>query len=352
MRTHEAGVVRTHEAGVVRTHEAGVVRTEPGVVREHEASAVVVPDFIRDIGRGRDGARNLTAERSRRLFDAIFAGTVGDVELGALMIALRMKGESLDEVEGALAAVDQHVVRTPIDASRSVVSIPSYNGARNMANLTPLLACLLADADVQVIVHGVRSDPKRTTTYQIMMAMGIAPIKCIADGPNLLARNDPVFVPIELLAPPLARMLELRWKLGVRNIGHTLVKVLNPCASADCLRLTAYTHPEFDRLQHALFTRLRAPALIMRGTEGEVVANSKRAAGIDWLHDGQCQTLVESESLPIAEMPSLPPAQDALATARWIQSVLAGERPVPPAIAAQVACILQALNRTAAPLAA
>jgi anthranilate phosphoribosyltransferase len=317
-----------------------------------ELAVVNIPDFLKDIGRGREGSRNLTVERARELFRAIFAGTVGELEIGGLMIALRMKGESIDEVDGALAALDEYVSRIPVDATRPVVSIPSYNGARNMANLTPLLACLLADAEVQVIVHGVRTDPRRVTSSQIMMAMGIAPVRCVADAPNLLARNDPVFVPIEVLAAPLARMLELRWKLGVRNIGHTVAKLLNPCALPNCLRLAAFTHPDFDRLQHALFARTHASALVMRGTEGEVVANSKRAAGIDWLHDGECQRLVESEPLPIAETPSLPPAQDAVATARWIQSVLAGERPVPPAIEAQVACILQTVNHRATPLAA
>lgn len=91
------------------------------------------------------------------------------------MIALRVKGESVEqEIEGALAALDCRIDRIAVDLSRPVVAIPSYNGARKMANLTPLLACLLADAGVQVIVHGVTDDAVRTTTHQIIRAMGIA----------------------------------------------------------------------------------------------------------------------------------------------------------------------------------
>lgn len=333
---------------VTRLHEVEQAVERTSEQTAHEPPFEIAP-CLREIGRGGSGARSLDVARARTLFEAIFAGRVDDLALGAVMIALRVKGESVDEIEGALAALDSHIDRIAVDLSRPVVAIPSYNGARKMANLTPLLACLLADAGLQVIVHGVTDDAMRTTTHQIMLAMGIAPVEHVDDAADLLSRNDPAFVPIDVLSPALARMLALRRRLGVRNIGHTLAKLLNPSPSEKCLRLTSFTHPEFDELQHALFTRLRQPALVMRGTEGEVVANAKRRARIDWLHDGRCDVMLEAETLPMGEVPSLPPAHDAVATASWIQSVLSGERPVPPSIASQVDCVLAALKPAAVP---
>lgn len=314
-------------------------------IRETDVGPFDVTASIKEIGRGRDGARSLDAARARTLFDEVFAGRVEDMALGGLLIALRMKGETVEEVHGALDALEHgHIVPVPVDPSRPVVAIPSYNGARNMANLTPLLAALLADAGVQVVMHGVTDDPRRTTTWAILHAMGIGAARSLDDAANLIARNDPAFVPIRLLSPALDRLLACRARLGVRNIGHTLAKVLNPSDAPGCLRMAAYTHPEFDLLQHALFARMGVPALVMRGTEGEVVANVKRRAKIDWLHEGRWATLVEGDTLPLGDVPSLPPAQDAIATARWIQSVLSGERPVPPVIATQVDCVLHALR--------
>ena len=307
------------------------------------ADAFDVTSVLREIGRGRDGARGLDAPQSKALFDAIFAGTVRDMELGAVLIALRMKGETVEEIEGALAAAHEHMQPVPVDATRPAVSIPSYNGARRSANLTALLACLLAGAGVQVVVHGVRRDPKRTTTAQVMHAMGLACCAGIDDARRAIARSDPAFVPIDVLSPRLAGLLALRWRLGVRNIGHTLAKLLNPTDSADCLRITAYTHPEFNVLQHHLFERSGAPALILRGTEGEVVASTRRAAQIDWMHGGATELLVPAQAVSTGVPPGLPPADDPCATALWIQSVLAGERPVPDAIAQQVDAILRAL---------
>ncbi len=309
-----------------------------------QANPTIVADCIREVGRGKDGARSLDTGRAHALFAEVFAGRVDPMALGGLMIALRVKGETVEELDGAMRALDPYVARVPVDPDRPVVVLPSYNGARNMANLTPLLACLLADAGVQVIVHGVRLDPRRTTTLQVMQAMGLPPVSRIDEAGDVLARHDPVFVPIDLLSPALTRMLAIRQVLGVRNIGHTLAKLLRPADAARCLLLASFTHPEFDRLQHDYFMRTRIAALVMRGTEGEVVASAKRAARIDWLHDGQCDTLVDSQTLPLGEVPALPQAQDASGTARWIQSVLAGERSVPAPIEAQVACVLRALG--------
>lgn len=300
--------------------------------------------YLKEIGRGKEGARGLDAARARTLFDAVFAGEVADLELGGLLIALRVKGETVDEIEGALAALDAHLAPVAVDRSRPAVAIPSYNGARRSANLTALLACLLADAGVQVVVHGVSHDPSRTTTAEVMQALGLARCAGADDARRALERGDPAFMPIELLSPRLSQLLALRWRLGVRNVAHTLAKLLNPTDSPTCLRITAYTHPEFNALQHGLFQRSRAPALILRATEGEVVASTRRAAQLDWMRDGACETLSPAQTEPLRDVPELPPAQDACATALWIQSVLAGERPVPDGIALQVGAVLHALG--------
>jgi anthranilate phosphoribosyltransferase len=305
---------------------------------------VGIADYLKDIGRGHAGARALSADRAQSLFEAIFSGQLSDLALGATLMALRMKGETVAEVRGALHALAKHVTAIPVQADRPVVAIPSYNGARNTANLTPLLACLLADRGVQVVVHGVRFDPKRTTSHQIFRAMGIAPLRYPEEASDFIARSDPVFVPVDVLAPALARLLDMRWTLGVRNIGHTLAKLLNPCSSPRCLQLVSFTHPEFDQLQHQLLLEENASALVMRGTEGEVVANTRRRARVDSLHAGVCTTLWETDSIASGDAPSLPPAHDAMATAQWTRSVLAGERPVPEAIATQVDAIFTGLQ--------
>jgi anthranilate phosphoribosyltransferase len=300
--------------------------------------------FIKEIGRGREGARGLSYDSAVQMFDALFGGGFADIELGAILVALNMKGESLDETRAGLDVLEPLLRRVPVDPLRPAVSIPSYSGARHTANLVPLLACLLADAGVQVVVHGVTGDPNRTTTAEIMQAMGLGPSGGLEQADAALARGDPAFVPVSLMSSRLSSLLELRWTLGVRNVGHTLARLVNPTDSRACLRLACYTHPESDRLQHAYFAATGHPALVMLGTEGEAVASTRGAPRIDWVHDGRCDTLVVAQVTAAREIPALPDAHDASATARWIQSVLAGERPVPAPVEQQVAAVLQAVG--------
>jgi anthranilate phosphoribosyltransferase len=80
----------------------------------------------------------------------------------------------------------------------------------------------------------------------------------------------------------------------------------------------------------------RGDAFLMRGTEGETVANANRAQQIDWFHAGE-QTLLAERDAPTDELAPAPEGRDAPATADWILRALRGEQPVPPPIAAQVA---------------
>jgi hypothetical protein len=118
---------------------------------------MAIKHFIKEIGRGAAGARSLTRAQAQELMGAVLAGETTPLELGAMVMALRMKGESLDELCGFLDAVHGHCL--PLHSDQPVVVIPSYNGARRLPNLTPLLALLLAQQGVRVLVHGALHEP-------------------------------------------------------------------------------------------------------------------------------------------------------------------------------------------------
>ncbi|PLZ03423.1 DNA-binding protein YbiB [Burkholderia sp. WAC0059] len=308
--------------------------------------------FIKEIGRGPNGARALSPEDTRALYGAMLDGRVPDLELGAVLLAYRLKGESADELAAMLAAAHASFepLRTPAGAHRAV-SIPSYNGARKQANLVPLLALLLAREGVPVLVHGVAIDPGRVTSAEIFAALQIRAADSHDEIEAQLAARRLAFAPIEALAPRIARLLALRRRMGVRNSTHTLVKLLQPFAEPG-LRLVNYTHPPYRDSLTALFAAhpeaAAGGALLARGTEGEAVADTRRQVQVDWLHDGACETLVEPQrSSPDMPDADLPESRDATATARWIEAVLRGDAPVPDAIARQVGTIASITARNA-----
>jgi anthranilate phosphoribosyltransferase len=300
--------------------------------------------FIKEIGRGKKGARSLSRDDARALYAAMLDGRVSDLELGAVVLAMRFKGESVDETAGFLDASEASFDLLPAPpGDYAPLLIPSYNGARKMANLTPLLATLLAREGVPVLVHGVTRDAGRVTTAEIFEAMGLPAAANAADTQAAHAMGQPSFMPIEVLAPKMARLLALRRILGVRNSTHTLVKILQPY-QGPALRLVSYTHPEYLEMLAEYFTTAapaeRGDAFLMRGTEGETVANANRAQQIDWFHGGE-RTLLVQRDAPTDDLAPVPPDRDAATTAAWITRALRGEEPVPPSIAAQVAqCLL------------
>jgi anthranilate phosphoribosyltransferase len=308
-----------------------------------------IAHLIKEIGRGKYGARGISRADACALYAAMLDGRVSDLEMGGLMLAMRIKGESVDEIAGFLEAAEASFTKLAVPAGPSMpVLIPSYNGARKMPNLTPLLAMLLAREGVPVLVHGVSVDPGRVTTAEIMAQMGMAPAQSQADAQAAFGRREPVFMPIEVLAPKMAYLLSLRRILGVRNSTHTLVKIMQPFAGP-ALRLVSYTHPEYLEMLGEYFTTAapggQGSVFLMRGTEGETVANAKRANKIDWFHEGQREVLVERQA-PVDDMPQLPEDLDAASTAAWINRALKGEVPVPSSITEQVAQCLQVAKMT------
>jgi anthranilate phosphoribosyltransferase len=300
--------------------------------------------FIKEIGRGIKGARGMSREDANLLYAAMLDGRVSDMELGAIMLAMRIKGESVDEIAGFLDAAEASFEKLCAPAGEyAPVVIPSYNGSRQMANLTPLLALLLAQRGVPVLIHGVTSDPGRVTTAEILQALGFSFAQTVQEAQQGFARNEPVFMSIDALAPRVARLLATRRILGVRNSTHTLVKILQPFAGP-ALRLTSYTHPEYLEMLSAYFSSAvpseRGDAFLMRGTEGETVANAKRAQQIEWFHQHQRTILVQKQE-PVDEVPPLPASSDAEATANWIKQAIDGTQAVPAPIADQVEHCLQ-----------
>ncbi len=312
----------------------------------HSTEMFPAARFIKEIGRGKDGARSLSREDAQALYAAMLDGRVSDLEMGGILLAMRIKGESVEEIAGFLTAAEASFLPLQVTESTSTyapIVIPSYNGARHMANLTPLLALLLAREGVPTLVHGVIHDHGRITSAEIFAALNHPVSLTITEAEQCFAQHQPAFMPIAVLAPKMARLLAMRSILGVRNSTHTLVKIMQPF-SAPALRLTSYTHPEYLTMLRNYFLTTaaaeRGDVFLMRGTEGETVASAKRAQQIDWFHEGTETLLVPKQTIA-EEIPHLPEDRDASTTARWISDVLNGNIPIPNSIATQLTQCLE-----------
>jgi anthranilate phosphoribosyltransferase len=302
-----------------------------------------IANYIKEIGRGKDGARSLDQGQAYDLMSQVLDGQVTDLEIGAFCIAMRIKGESTEELAGFLEAVQERC--HPVRAARPMVVLPSYNGARKLPNLTPLLALLLAQDGIPVLVHGPLRVPGRVTSAQIFHDLGLPIAHDMADVPHAWSRHEPVFIPTEVLCPPLARLLEVRWVIGLRNSGHTVAKLIDPTRGGPALRVCNYTHPEYAQALAQFLCHTSAHALLMRGTEGEPVADPRRLPKLDVVLQGvpRPDLSLPAQEGVLTELPVLPRTIESAPTAVYIQSVVSGEKPAPPPLLQQVDTLRRAI---------
>ncbi|CAH5567156.1 Anthranilate phosphoribosyltransferase, partial [Enterobacter cloacae] len=297
--------------------------------------------IIKEVGRGKNHARDLDQETAQALYTHMLNGDVPELEMGGILIALRIKGEGEAEMRGFYDAMQAQTLRlTPPVAKPMPIVIPSYNGARKQPNLTPLLAILLHKLGFPVVVHGVSEDPTRVLTETIFELLGIDPTLHAGQAQAKLDGHEPVYIPVRALCPPLEQQLGMRWRMGVRNSAHTLAKLATPFAEDAALRLSSVSHPEYISRVGTFFAEIGGRALLMHGTEGEVYANPQRCPQIALIDAFGTRVVLErgEENSDVI----LPLAKDPLTTARWIEQCLAGKVPVPHAIKLQMACCLLA----------
>jgi anthranilate phosphoribosyltransferase len=254
-------------------------------------------------------------------------------------MAMRMKGETVDELTGFLDAVQERCL--PIPSKQAVVLIPSYNGSRKLPNLTPLLALWLAREGIPVLVHGPVMEPGRICSAAILQNLGLAPILNTQDIARAWSRREPAFVPTGVICPSLQTLLDLRRLIGLRGPGHTVAKMLNPIVGAPVLRLVNHTHPEFGALMSSWAQRAAVDVMLLRGTEGEPVADPRRQPRIDTWLGGLLRPEFSAAAHEgvLTELPLLPRENDAAGTAVYVQEVLSGMRPAPTPLTRQASLI-------------
>ena len=302
-----------------------------------------ISHYLKEIGRGARGAKPLTREQACDLFGQVLDGTVTDLEIGAFCLAMRVKGETTQEMAGFLDATHARLHQLPA-SDRPVVVLPSYNGARKLPVLTPLLALLLAREGLPVLVHGAATESSRVLASNVLNALDIPPQTAI----KKIAIGEVAVVETALLHPGLQRLLDVRRVVGLRNAGHSVVKLMQP-VDGPAVVVGSYTHPAFGTVMTELFALLGQTALLSRGLEGEVVCDPRRTPQLDGFVRGTQLELQAQEPGTASDVPGLPQDITIEATADYTRRVLAGALPVPDSIATQVRHIVQLSTQASLP---
>ena len=297
--------------------------------------------YLKEIAHHSEVTSELSERDAHQLFGAMLDGGVPELELGALLMTLRVKSESLVELLGFYGALDERLFKlNPPDTQARPVVLPSYGGAREQPNLLPLFALLLRRFGVPVLVHGSLNGDGRIASVYIFRELGILPCANLKQTQDALDRDGIAFAPTAILASGLSDLLSLRGRLGVRSSAHILAKLIDPFGSG--LRVVGAVHQtQYDRLKEFLLST-GARALLLCGTEGEPFANPSRRPRLEYFNDAFAEILFEAEAGPLKNTALTPQTIDASTTAVWIKRALAGEVPIPLPIINQLASCLYA----------
>lgn len=295
---------------------------------------MAIDTYLRQIARGARGARDLERIAGRDLFSQVLDRQASDLEIGAFCVAMRIKGESPAELAGFY---DEVKTRLPaLCASRPVILLPSYNGARKTTLMTPLLARLLASRGYAVLVHGLHEEERRTGSEEVFAAMQWPIAGDRQSIERHLEGDGLVYCSLELLCPELAALLRVRRTIGLRNSGHVLAKLVNPMQSR-ALQIVNYTHPEYPAVLEAFFGLHPSDAVFMRGHEGEPVPAPRRLPELAG-HINGLPTRTEARSFDGA--PAIAQADIGVhATVALYRHVLSGSGAVPPELTAMILTI-------------
>lgn len=218
---------------------------------------------VQTLGRGQGRSRSLTHDEAYDAMRLMLCDDTPPEAVGALLMLLRMKGETAEEIAGFAAAAQAELPALP----KVDLDWPSYAAGRTRGAPWFLLSAkLVAQAGHRVLLHGWNgSDPK--------VRAGLTPAGIsIANSPDevdaLLDRDCIAYMPLEKLHPKLLKLLKLRTVLGLRSCINTVCRMLNPGAANASVQ--GVFHPSYRRLQADAAALLSLKNLtVIKGGGGE-----------------------------------------------------------------------------------
>ena len=209
--------------------------------------------------------QHLDREEMHQIFSEMMDGRLSDAQKSALLIALRMKGETPEEITGAAMAMRERV--TPLDVeSDSVIDTCGTGGdGRGTFNISTLAAIVAAAAGANVAKHGNRAVSSACGSADVLTALGV---NIDLDAPRMsevLRRAGIAFLFAPKLHPAMGAVAGVRRELGVRTVFNILGPLTNP-AFARRQVLGVYS----DHLVEVV-----ARVLLALGAEHAVVVHSR-----------------------------------------------------------------------------
>jgi anthranilate phosphoribosyltransferase len=180
---------------------------------------------VQELARG----LSLSSETAAAAFSVLMRGDATPVQTSALLMGLRAKGETVEEVAGAAMALRRVMVHVVIkDPGRLVDTCGTGGGRVGTLNLSTAAAFVIAGAGVPVAKHGNRSFTSRSGSADVLEALGVNIQLTAERAPAVLCEAGLVFLFAPSFHPAMRHVGPVRKELGVATIMNLLGPLVNP----------------------------------------------------------------------------------------------------------------------------
>ncbi|NYD58444.1 anthranilate phosphoribosyltransferase [Nocardioides marinisabuli] len=279
------------------------------------------PEVLGALVAGED----LSAEQTGWAMGEILAGQATDAQVAGFAVALRAKGESIEEVLGLVEAM--YAVATPLSVPGRNLDVVGTGGDRSMSvNISTMAAIVAAGAGARVVKHGNRSASSTSGTADVLEVLGVRLDLPPARVAEVAQEAGITFCFASAFHPALRHAAVPRRELGIGTTFNLLGPLANPSRPAAQAIGCAYAGK--PPLMAGVFARRGVDAWVFRGDDGLDELTTTTTSSLWVVHDGEVrEATVDPAALGLA------PATtddlrggDAAHNADVVRRVLAGER--------------------------
>lgn len=282
-------------------------------------------EFKALIGKVATGA-SLTRDEAASAFAVMMSGEATPSQMGGLLMALRVRGETVDEITGAVTTMRAKMLK--VEAPSNAIDVVGTGGdASGSYNISTCAAFIVAGAGIPVAKHGNRALSSRAGAADVLSALGVR----IEVGPAVIARCIReagigfMFAPAH--HPAMKHVAPTRVELATRTIFNLLGPLSNP-AGVRRQMVGVFSRQWTEPLAHVLKNLGCERAYVVHGSDGLDEITTAGPTSVATLENGQVKSFEiapEDVGLPKAKPESLR-GGDAEANAAALLSVLKGTK--------------------------
>ncbi|MHC1686711.1 MAG: anthranilate phosphoribosyltransferase [Methanothrix sp.] len=242
---------------------------------------MITLSYLQKIVDGRD----LSLEEAEALLGEVFNGST-DAQIGALLIALRMKGESISEIAGFARKMRASAVRISPEVKGTLVDTCGTGGdATNTINVSTAAAIVSASCGIPVAKHGNYAVSSKCGSANVLSELGVNISPQPEEVQRMIETVGIGFMLAPLFHPAMKRVGPLRRELGMRTIFNILGPLTNP-AGAKAQVMGVYDPALCEKLANVLKILGTDRAMIVHGSGMDEITNTGKTQ-VSELRDGQ-----------------------------------------------------------------